>query len=67
MVIVEGPCPTCRRHSRRPLGQNWCISCPEKKLPLEERERRANLALKKADSDFFTSLTDSKVEVHLNG
>ena len=57
MVVVEGPCPTCGWHSFRPLGQNWCETCPEKMLPIEERERRANLALKTIDPKFFRSLS----------
>ena len=60
MVIVEGPCPACGRYTRIPLGQNWCDSCPEKKLPLEEREQRANFALKNADPKFFNSLVNTK-------
>ena len=56
MVIVEGPCPTCGWHSFRPLGQNWCETCPENKLPIEERERRADAALQAADPKFAKSL-----------
>jgi len=56
MVMIEGRCPTCGWHAFRLLGQNWCEACPENRLPIEERERRAHATLYMADPMFAESL-----------